>query len=303
MSWDDSDASGDDWEAGGGGMGMGGAAAGGGATDSEEEEEDETLLELQREKEEAERKAKEGKPSKTFDEIMAERKARDAARLAEEKRQEEAERQLTPEEQLARMRAGLKAAEEADNALTAELFGVAAPEKPKDTESQKAKQLEALTLAISQLTLQNGDDFAALASTLTAGVRAQAKENPDQDFTVDFLETLLGEVLTTRLEAQLGPIGDMLNAAQSTADALEAKARAAAEAKAKAEAAQKTKADGAKGEADAGKAAPKKRVTGGGGADTAYEAFAGLDDSDAEKDDDSEDESSEDEDGGDGDFM
>jgi len=45
---------------------------------SDEEEEDETLAELAQEKLQAQEKAKEGKPKKTFDEIMLERKAKDA---------------------------------------------------------------------------------------------------------------------------------------------------------------------------------------------------------------------------------
>ena len=65
-----------------------------GAGFSDEEEEDETLAEMAREKAEAEAKLKEGKPSKTFDEIMAERAAKDQAALLAEKRKEEARGQL-----------------------------------------------------------------------------------------------------------------------------------------------------------------------------------------------------------------
>ena len=261
-----------------------------GAGFSDEEEEDETLAEMAREKAEAEAKLKEGKPSKTFDEIMAERAAKDQAALLAEKRKEEADRDLTPAEQLQRMREGLKAAEEADNALTNELFGM---EVSKEGSPEvEAAALEALTLAASKLVLLEDGDYDALSAALISKLRADGGE-----FVGDFLETLIGELTTTQLEAQLTPIGEMLSAAQSSAEAMEA-----------AEAAATTTAR-AGDEGDAGLAGKKK------GSSTApakaklddkkvgsvYSAFEGLGDDGGGDDDDDSDESSDEND--DGDFM
>ena len=72
--WDASD--GDDGFVGGPATNFSDEEGAGGFSD---EEEDETLAEMARERAEAEAKLKEGKPAKTFDEIMAERAAKDRA--------------------------------------------------------------------------------------------------------------------------------------------------------------------------------------------------------------------------------
>ena len=267
-----------------------GTAAGGVFSDDDDDEEDETLAEMARERAEAEAKLKEGKPSKTFDEIMAERAAKDAEMLRAEQKQEEADRELTQAEQLQRMREGLKAAEEADNALTNELFGSAAE---SDTVSDEKMALEELTLAASKLVLLEDADYSALSGTLISKLRADGGE-----FVGDFLETLLGELIAPQLEAHLAPIGEMLSAAQSSAEAMEAAA-------ASVRATGKVREDGCS-EADGDPKGGKDNVmdktnVNNKKADSVYSAFEGLGDGGGEDNDDDSDESSDDGDGDD--FM
>lgn len=287
-----------DWEAASSDEGgfAGGAPANAFSDEDEagfsDEEEDETLAEMAREKAEAEAKLKEGKPSKTFDEIMAERAAKDQAALLAEKKKEEADRDLTPAEQLKRMREGLKAAEEADNALTNELFGL---EVSKESSPEaEAAALEALTLATSKLVLLEDGDYDALSGALISKLRADGGE-----FVGDFLETLLGELTTTQLEAELTPIGEMLSAAQSSAEAMEA-AEAAATTQARAGDNRENGQSGKKNNGSSNAAAKAKlddKKVG-----SVYSAFEGLgDDGGGEDDDDDSDESSDEND--DGDFM
>ena len=306
-----------DWDAGSSDDGFAGGGGGGAAAfsdeedraafsdDDDEEEEDETLLELAREKAEAEAQRKAGKPAATFDEIMAARAAKDAAKLLAEKTAEEADRELTPAQQLQRMRDGLKAAEEADNALTNELFGLGGEAegggeggKARREAEKEAEQaaLEALTLAASKLVLLEDGDYGALSGALVSKLRANGGE-----FVGDFLETLLGELTTPQLEAHLTPIGDMLSAAQSSAEAMEA-AEAGATTTARAgqdgggasagEAGKKT----AGGSVAAGKAQLDDKKVG-----SVYSAFEGLGDDGGGDDDDSDESSDEGDD--DGDFM
>jgi hypothetical protein len=245
---------------------------------SDEEEEDETLAELAQEKLQAQEKAKEGKPKKTFDEIMLERKAKDAQRQLDEQKQEQDERQLTPEEQLEKMRDGLKAAEEADNRLMNELLGVETGQDQKVEEDPEA--LEKITMAISQLTLSTSADYGALSSALIGKLRTS-----DGEAAVNlsgFLETLLSEVVTVQLGDQLDSIEEAINAAKSTAEALEA-------AKPKVEVAEESK-----------KEQPNKKKTTPGaqpakGGDKLYGMFEDVGGEDVDEDDDSDEDSDEEE--------
>ena len=183
------------------------------------DEEDETMKEIAAEKEAAKVKAKANKPKKTFDEIMADRKTKDAQKQLAEQRKEEAERQLSPEEQAQTIRDGLKAAEEADNALMNELLGI-----EKDGKDEKVAEdpeaLEKLTTAISQLTLSASTDYSALSSALISKLRSDG--GTSSEHLGGFLETLLSEIVTVQIADQLGGIGEVIKAAKSTAEALEA---------------------------------------------------------------------------------
>jgi len=192
--------------------------------DDEEEdgfsdEEDETLAELAREKKDAEAKVKAGKPKKTFDEIMAERKIKDAQKIKDDAKKEELEKTLSPEEQLSRMRTAQKEAEEADNRLMNELLGVEMVGDGMKVE-EDPEALEILTLAVSQLTLAKSADISALASALISQLRAGDDAVPAQ--LGGFLETLLSEIITVQMEGEIDSIGNAINAAKTTAEALNA---------------------------------------------------------------------------------
>jgi hypothetical protein len=189
------------------------------------DEEDETLLELAKEKEEALEKEKANKPKKTFDEIMAERKLRDAQKQLDAQKKEEEERTLTPEEQLQKMRDGIQAAELEDNRLMNELLGV---ETEDDSKSMKEKEdpeaLEKLTMSISNLVLNKSSDYSALSQLLISKLRSSGGSQRGDGTTSQvsgFLETLLSEIVTVQIADQLNDIGDVISAAKSTAEALE----------------------------------------------------------------------------------
>ena len=221
--WEDED----DWESGG-------VQATNTFDDEEEEassdEEDETLAELAREKRDAEDKLKANKPKMTFDEIMAERKTKDAKKQLEAQQREAAERTLTPEEQLQKMRDGLKAAELEDNRLMNELLGVETADDGKSIkEEEDPEALEQLTMAVSQLVLCKSDDYSALSQSLISQLRSSSSSSSSSSAEVTktshvggFLETLLSEIITVQLADQLDSIGEAINAAKSTAEALEA---------------------------------------------------------------------------------
>ena len=248
--------------------------------DEEEEwsdEEDETLAEIANEKIAASEKSKANKPKKTFDEIMADRKLNDAKKQLEEQKREEAERTLTPEEQLQKMRDGLKAAELEDNRLMNDLLGIETAADGKTIkEEEDPEALEKLTMAVSKLTLTTSSDYAALSQSLISQLRSTSGTS---NHVGGFLETLLGEIITVQLGDQMDSMGDAINAAKSTAEALEA-------AKPKAVAVEETKAD-------------QKKSIGKAGDDKLYGVFEditgdGAEESEEDSEEDSDEEEEED---------
>merc|ERR1712166_1729544 len=88
-------------------------------------------------------------------------------------------------------------------------------------------------MAVSKLTLTTSSDYAALSQSLISQLRSTSGTS---NHVGGFLETLLGEIITDQLGDQMDSMGDAINAAKSTAEALEA-------ANPKAVAVEETKAD------------------------------------------------------------
>lgn len=157
---------------------------------SDSDEDDATAKELARERAEKQKLAvvANTKHKKTFEEIQAEREAKQLLNQFAEAVDISSSKPLTAKEQRQKMLQGLKAAEDADNLLTQELFGGATQNVLRKEKS--LVNFEHILHLISTMKLTSIIEYEKLATILSRKI-----PNGDRKATFIYLQNLFQEIL------------------------------------------------------------------------------------------------------------